>query len=80
MMTDIVNYVQPARGLSVNPFKILRSENGVTIAELKALIKDLPETDKNGDPYELWIGNKESTSNVAHEIWPFNEGDILIRY
>lgn len=79
MTTDAVNYVQPTRGLPINPFNILRSENGITIAELKALVKDLPETDKNGDPYEVWIGNKENTSNVAREIWPFNEGDILIR-
>lgn len=63
-----------------NPFKILRNKNGITIAELKALIEDLPETDKNGDPYEVWISNKERSSNMAREIWPLNEGDILIKF
>lgn len=80
MTTDTVNHAQPTRGLPVNPFKILRSENGITVAELKALVKDLPETDKNGDPYGVWIGNKESASNAALEICPLNQGDILIEY
>ena len=75
-----VNYAQTPRGISKNLFKILRNENGITVAELKALVKDLPETDEFGDPYEVWIGNEQGTSNVAKEIWPLNEGDILIEY
>jgi hypothetical protein len=57
---------------------------GITIAELKAVVKDLPETDEYGDPYEVWIGNEQGTSNVAKSIWPLNKGergqDILIDY
>ena len=64
--------------------KPLNNQNGITIAELKALVKDLPETDEFGDPYEVWIGNEEGTSNVAKSIWPLNKGergqDILIDY
>ncbi len=33
--------------------------NGMTVAELKAMVRDWPETDQNGDPCEVWIGRAD---------------------
>jgi len=48
-------------------------ENGLTIAELKEYVKDLPEYDDNGEPFEVWLGNDKGTSNVCAEIFPLNK-------
>ena len=56
----------------------LINKNGITIKQLKELVKDLPETNKNGDDYEVWIGADNNLSNVAKQIWPLNDGDIII--
>ena len=55
----------------------LRNENGITIRQLKEWIKDLPEVDKNGEDYEVWIEMNSGISNIAKTVWSLNEGDIL---
>jgi hypothetical protein len=49
-------------------------ENGLTIAELKKYIKDLPEydSDNENDPYEVWIKHKDGKSSIVSEIYPLN--------
>jgi len=64
--------------------KIFKNTNGITIKQLKDLVKDLPEKNINGEDYEVWIESDDgSHSNVAKEIWPLNkreEGqDIIIK-
>lgn len=58
----------------------LINKEGITVKELKELIKDLPEVDQNGDPYEVWIENTDDCgkSNVAQSVFKLNQGDIII--
>lgn len=37
--------------------------NGVTVRELKDILSQLPDTDENGEPYTIWIGNGNGMSN-----------------
>tara|TARA_R110000851_G_scaffold51411_2_gene122038 strand:+ start:382 stop:570 length:189 start_codon:yes stop_codon:yes gene_type:complete len=52
--------------------------NGITIKELKNLVKDLPEQDDNGENYTVWISKGDGLSSVSKSIWTLNEGDLLI--
>lgn len=60
--------------------KSLINKTGITIKQLKKLIKDLPETDDNGEDYEVWIENTddERLSNSAKSIIQLNKGDIIL--
>lgn len=50
-----------------------RYENGLTVAQLKAIIKDWPETnDETGEPNEVWLGDGRGLSNQAREVSPLN--------
>lgn len=51
---------------------IYRYENGMTVAELKRLIADWPETDEHGDPCEVWLGDGHGLSSQAKEAGPLN--------
>lgn len=59
----------------------LINTSGITIRQLKNLVKDLPEIDDSGEDYELWIENTDGSnlSNVATEIWKLNQGDLIIK-
>lgn len=46
--------------------------NGMTVAELKAMVRDWPETDQNGDPCEVWIGRADGLSNQVRSTAPLN--------
>ncbi len=46
--------------------------NGLTVKELKELIKDWPETYENGEPTEVWIETAPGISNVVTKIVPLN--------
>lgn len=60
--------------------KTLRNKVGMTIKELKDLVKDLPEVDENGENYEVWVENCEyrGLSNPVRTITRLNKGDILL--
>lgn len=59
--------------------EMIKNINGVTIKQLKELVKDLPEIDESGNDYEVWIGDdNEGTSNAVKSIWPLNGGDIIL--
>lgn len=60
--------------------KALVNKNGITIKELKELVKDLPEQDENGEDFELWVMNTDgsSLSNVAKSIMQLNRGDLIV--
>ena len=52
--------------------KIMNFPNGLTVRELKELIKEWPETDDVNGDCEVWIDNKDGTSSPVHSIWPLN--------
>jgi hypothetical protein len=60
--------------------KALVNKKGITIKELKELLKDLPEVDEHGEDYEVWVENTddEGLSNSAKTIMQLNKGDIII--
>ena len=69
---------------------IVRFENGMTVADLKRLIADWPETDEYGEPCEVWLGDGGCLSNQAKELSSLNMrqsedgtkqwADILLSY
>jgi len=56
------------------------NKNGITIKELKELVKDLPEQDENGEAFELWVMNTDgsSMSSTAKSIMQLNRGDLIV--
>ena len=52
--------------------------NGMTVRELKALVKDMPETNIYGDEAEVWFTDKDGYSNQIKSVWPLNEIDISL--
>lgn len=44
----------------------------ITVAELKKLLLNWPETDEHGNPCEVWIGSADGYSNQAKECHPLN--------
>jgi hypothetical protein len=51
--------------------------NGLTVKELKEMIKDWPETNEHGQLTEVWVETDWSTSSVVTEIQPLNmRGDV----
>jgi len=60
--------------------KALVNKTGITIKELKELVKDLPEVDEYGEDYEVWVENTNDNglSNAAKTIMQLNKGDIIV--
>ena len=56
-------------------------KNGITIKQLKELVKDLPEQDEYGEDFELWVMNTDGSemSNVAKSITRLNRGDLIVK-
>ena len=46
--------------------------NGMTVADLKELIRDWPEVDENGEPCEVWLCDSSGMSNQARMATPLN--------
>lgn len=66
-----------------NSIGIYECENGFTVKQLKAIVKDWPEKDLNGEPTEVWIENGDFRSSPCFSIWPLNKremtGDIILK-
>ena len=59
--------------------KIHEFKNGMTIAELKQLVIDLPEVDENGDPGTVWFGDPdEHRSSLVTIVSRLNQVDLLL--
>ncbi len=56
------------------------NKTGITIKQLKELVKDLPETDENGEDFEVWLEDfhDHTLSSIATSIMQLNKGDIII--
>lgn len=50
----------------------------LTVKELKAFIADWPETDKDGEPAEVWVETGDNLSSPAIEVCKLNDVDIYI--
>ena len=61
--------------------KELINNKGITIKQLKELVKDLPEKDEYGEDFELWVMSlcNCSLSDVAITISPLNKGDLIVK-
>ena len=46
--------------------------NGMTVAELKAMVRGWPETDEYGEPCEVWLGDSNGLSNQVIAATPLN--------
>lgn len=57
--------------------------NGLTVKQLKELIKDWPEEDEYGELTEVWLEDMSGTTQ-AREVWPLNSrensADLLITF
>lgn len=62
--------------------KPLINMNGITVKQLKDIIKELPETDENGNEYEIWVEDFDNStlSRQATTIMQLNKGDIIIGF
>lgn len=52
--------------------EILYFDEGITVKELKEIIKDWPETRADGTPTEVWLSNAAGVSNPAVELSTLN--------
>ena len=53
-------------------------KKGLTVKELKKLIKHWAEKDANGNDNEVWIETGNGLSSVVTEVVRLNQTDILL--
>lgn len=54
----------------------LENKNGITVRQLKELVKDLPEVnDTWNEPFELWVDIGNGLSKPITSIWPLNKNE-----
>ena len=53
--------------------KTIHNDNGITIRELKELVKELPETDHYGENYTVWLMTSPTTSSQVTTVIPLNQ-------
>lgn len=58
--------------MSTAELKAYDFPNGMTVAELKELVREWPETDEFGDPCEVWLCDQSGLSNQARMLTPLN--------
>ena len=51
---------------------------GLTIKELKEIVKNLPETKENGEPTEVWLDKDWLHHPPCIQIEIFDNGDIQL--
>lgn len=55
-------------------------KDGMTVRELKALVKNLEEKDEHGEEYEVWVESGAGLSSPVHQASSLNKGDIFLGY
>lgn len=55
-------------------------EMGMTVRELKELVKDPPEQDESGEDYGVYQESGRYKSSPVFTAVQLNEGDIPLRY
>lgn len=51
--------------------------NGLTVTELKELLKDFPETNTQGEPTEVWFEDERSGACPVRVVQTSNDGNII---
>lgn len=59
---------------------MIKNKNGITVAELKKFVIDLPEIDVDGEEYEVWLKSGDGVSSPCTCISILNRGDIFMSY
>jgi len=54
------------------------NEMGITVKQLKEIVKDWPETDTLGEDSEVWIMTGEALSSPVVAISPLNSADLML--
>ena len=54
------------------------NEMGITVKQLKEIVKDWPETDTLGEDSEVWIMTGETLSSPVVAISPLNSADLML--
>jgi hypothetical protein len=69
----------PPRESATDPLLTLpqRFEKGMTVAELKRVLADLPEGDGDGEPFEVWMMTGKNVSSQVRGVCGLNRGDVL---
>ena len=52
--------------------------NGVTLRELKDFIAGMPDTDEDGEPYEVWVETGRYLSSPVLLLVTLNRGDVML--
>ena len=60
------------QSIMIKPFI---NTGGVTVRELKEILARLPNTNENGESYEVWIGGPDGLSNSVKSVWSLNKTD-----
>lgn len=72
-----------------NTNMIKQFTDGLTVRDLKRIIKDWPEEDENGELTEVWVGKHEGWSQMVIEVSSLNKrvsdggkkwADIILEY
>lgn len=57
----------------------LINKQGITVKQLKELVKNLPEHDEEDTPYEVWMETGYCVSNLVKCIMQLNKGDLIFK-
>jgi hypothetical protein len=49
--------------------------DALTIRELKEILSALPDSNDNGEEFEVWFSCGNNSSNVVKKVWPLNLGN-----
>ena len=65
-------------------------KRGLTVKELRDILEDMPDTDADGIPTEVWLGStdEDANSSPCTAVWPLNVSgdgktrscDLLLEY
>jgi len=47
-------------------------KDGLTVKELKEIVKGMKDEDVNGEPCEVWVARKDGLSDRVSTVWPLN--------
>lgn len=78
-MEDNIWKLSEVTGKTENPLKSIQDKKSITVVELKALIKDLVDTDEDGNPCEVFIEGETGRFTPLRRIWMLNAGNILLK-
>lgn len=59
---------------------IVECKDGLTVRELKDILKDWPETGRDGEPTEVWLLDGDGHSNVAIAAGPLSPNDLFLQH